>query len=76
MQGVGEGIVVTSYYVMGGEKPTAVEPVSERTPVFRNIAISHVTISGAKKRAINIDGLPPSVRALTCYVDSWFPSSA
>ena len=59
MRDVGTGIVVTSYYVMGGEtRTTRQEPVSERTPVFRNIAISHVTIGGARKKAIAIDGLP------------------
>lgn len=57
MENVGVGIVVTSYYVMGGEADTKEEPVSERTPVFRNIAISNVTINGAKK-VIDIDGLP------------------
>jgi polygalacturonase len=57
MENVGTGIVVTSYYVMGGEKATKEERVSERTPVFRNIAVSHVTINGAKKVA-DIDGLP------------------
>jgi polygalacturonase len=58
MENVGIGIVVTSYYVMGGEPPGQPEPVSERTPTFRNIAISHVTINGAKKKAVEIDGLP------------------
>jgi polygalacturonase len=57
MQNVGTGIVVTSYYVMGGETASPAEPVSERTPVFRNIAISNVTINGAKWVA-DIDGLP------------------
>jgi polygalacturonase len=57
MENVGVGIVVTSYYIMGGETATKEEPVSERTPVFRNIAISNVTINGAKK-VIDIDGLP------------------
>jgi hypothetical protein len=57
MENVGTGIVVTSYYVMGGESATKQEPVSDRTPVFRNIAISNVTINGAKKVA-EIDGLP------------------
>jgi hypothetical protein len=57
MENVGVGIVVTSYYTMGGEVATKEEPVSERTPVFRNIAISNVTIDGAKK-VIEIDGLP------------------
>src|ERR1017187_3657722 len=58
MENVGEGIVVTSYYVMGGESATQEEPVTERTPVFRNIAISGITIHGARKKAIEIDGLP------------------
>ncbi len=57
MENVGTGIVVTSYYVMGGETSTTEEPLSERTPVFRNIGISNVTIHGAKK-VIEIDGLP------------------
>jgi polygalacturonase len=57
MENVGTGIVVTSYYVMGGERASAQEPVSERTPAFRNIGISHVTIAGAK-RVADIDGLP------------------
>jgi polygalacturonase len=57
MRDVGSGIVITSYYVMGGEKASAAEPVSERTPAFRNIGISHVTIHGAKK-LVDIDGLP------------------
>jgi polygalacturonase len=58
MENVGEGIVVTSYYVMGGESATKEQPVSERTPVFRDIAISNVTIHGATKKVIDIDGLP------------------
>jgi polygalacturonase len=57
MENVGEGIVVTSYYVMGGETASKPEPVSERTPIFRNLAIDGVTINGAK-RAVDIDGLP------------------
>lgn len=57
MENVGEGIVVTSYYVMGGETQSKAEPVSERTPLFRDIAIDGVTINGAK-RAVDIDGLP------------------
>ena len=42
---------------MEGETKSAPEPVSERTPVFRNIAISGVTIHGAKL-AIDVKGLP------------------
>jgi polygalacturonase len=57
MENVGVGIVVTSYYVMGGEVATKEEPVSERTPVYRRIGISNVTINGAKK-VIDIEGLP------------------
>ena len=58
MEDVGTGIVVTSYYTMGGEGATVAEPVSRRTPVFRNIAISNVTISHATRRAVDIEGLP------------------
>jgi polygalacturonase len=57
MRNVGEGIVVTSYYRMEGEAPPQDEPLSVRTPIFRNISISHITIDGAKK-AIEIEGLP------------------
>ena len=57
MENVGTGIVVTSYYTMGGEGATAEEAASRRTPVFRNIAISNVTINHAAK-AIDIEGLP------------------
>jgi hypothetical protein len=56
MENVGTGIVVTTSYIMGGETGTTQEPVSERTPAFRNIAISHVTIRGAKQ-VVEIDGL-------------------
>ena len=43
--------------LMEGEIRTAGEPVSERTPVFRNIAISNMTINHARV-AVNIEGLP------------------
>jgi polygalacturonase len=57
MENVGQAINVTSYYLMEGEVRTSAQPVSEKTPVFRNIAISHMTIHGARV-AINIEGLP------------------
>ncbi len=47
-----DGILVTSYYVRIAE-----EPVSERTPIFRNISISNVTVTGAPIVA-DIQGLP------------------
>jgi hypothetical protein len=47
-----DGIFVTNYYTRIPQ-----EPVSERTPVFRNIAISNVTVSGAPV-VIGIEGLP------------------
>ena len=50
MEHVGTGIVISSYYIMGGETATSIQPVSSRTPAFRNIGISHVTIDGARKR--------------------------
>ena len=52
MEDVPEAINVTNYYTRAPE-----EPVSERTPVFRNIAVSNMTITGSKV-AINIEGLP------------------
>jgi len=57
MEDVGEAINVTSDYMMEGEVKTAPESVSERTPVFRNIAISGMTIKRAKL-AIDVVGLP------------------
>ena len=47
-----QGIMVTNYYVRIPQ-----EPVSERTPVFRNIAINNVTVTGAPVVA-DIQGLP------------------
>ncbi len=46
-------IEVTNYYTRTQE-----EPVSGRTPIFRNIAISHVTINRCKTAAVSIEGLP------------------
>ena len=57
MENVGTAIVVTSYYEKRAEGPTAEEPVSERTPVFRNIAISGVVVNGANV-LIDVEGLP------------------
>ena len=48
MEDVGRAISVSQYYQMQGERPAPQEPVSRRTPVFRNIAISHLTISRAR----------------------------
>ena len=45
-------IEVTNYYTRAPE-----EPVSQRTPIFRNIAISNVTINRCKT-AVSIEGLP------------------
>jgi hypothetical protein len=47
MDNVSRPISVTQLYQMQGETPAGPEPVSPRTPVFRDIAISHVTISRA-----------------------------
>jgi len=73
MEHVGTGIVVTSYYLMGGEKDTIEEPFSRRTPTFRNIGISNVTISHATKAAVDIEGLaemPITALRLTDVVGS------
>lgn len=59
MRNVGKAIEITNFYMMEGEKPAADEPVSIRTPHFKDIAINGVTIDGAKI-LIDIDGLPES----------------
>ncbi len=57
MENVGEAITVTNYYLMEGETRTSEEPVSIRTPVFRNIAMSNMVVNGAKV-LIDVEGLP------------------
>jgi len=57
MRNVGEAITVTNYYLMEGEKRTSQQPVTNKTPIFRNIAMSNMTIDGAKVM-IDIAGLP------------------
>jgi len=57
MENVGTAINVTNFYMMEGEKPSAEEPVSKRTPVFRNIAVSHMTFNHARV-GIDVQGLP------------------
>jgi polygalacturonase len=52
MDSVQEAINVTNYYTRAPE-----EPVSQRTPVFRNIAISNMTINHSPV-IIDIQGLP------------------
>jgi polygalacturonase len=48
----GAAIEVTNYYTKIPD-----EPVSERTPIFRNITLSHMTINRAPV-AVSIEGLP------------------
>jgi polygalacturonase len=58
MQNVGTAINITSYYMTEGEMPsTEPEPVSKRTPVFRNISVSNITLDHARV-AIDVEGLP------------------
>jgi polygalacturonase len=57
MRNVGQAINVTNFYLMEGEVRGGREPVSTRTPVFRDIAIDNMTIDGARV-AIDIEGLP------------------
>jgi polygalacturonase len=57
MEDAGQGINVSNYYLSAGEARTPAAPVTERTPVFRNIAITRMTINRAKV-AIYIEGLP------------------
>ncbi|MGP8245839.1 MAG: glycoside hydrolase family 28 protein [Bryobacteraceae bacterium] len=57
MEDTGQGINVSNYYLSPGEVRTPAQPVTERTPVFRNIDISSMTINRARV-AIYIEGLP------------------
>jgi len=57
MDHVGTAINVTNYYKMEGEVYAGDTTVSNRTPSFRNIAISNITINHADV-VINIEGLP------------------
>ncbi len=57
MEDVGQGINVTNFYIMEGEVRTGEQPISTTTPVFRDIAISHMTIHRARV-AVDIEGLP------------------
>jgi polygalacturonase len=59
MENVARGINVSSFYVMAPENKStpAEEPVSERTSILRNIAISHMTMNHSRL-AIDIEGIP------------------
>jgi polygalacturonase len=50
MDDVGRAISVAQFYTMQGETPPPPEPVSARTPVFRNISISRITIRHSRGR--------------------------
>jgi polygalacturonase len=59
MENVGQAITISDAgYQMEGEAPDLGEgAVTQRTPRFRNIAISHVTINGAQG-LISVSGIP------------------
>ena len=57
MRNVGQAINVTNYYQMEGETKSSAALAANRIPVFRNIAISRMTIDGARV-AISVEGLP------------------
>jgi polygalacturonase len=58
MDDVGQAINITNYYLMEGEvRRDAPEPVSRTTPVFRDIAVSNMSIRRARV-AINVEGIP------------------
>jgi polygalacturonase len=54
MRGVGDAISVTMLY--GGADVRKAEPISETTPVFRNLHLSEIVATGIK-RAVVIEGL-------------------
>jgi len=57
MENVGTAINVTNYYLMEGEVRTNNATVTPRTPVFRDIAVSNMTVNHARV-AIDVEGLP------------------
>jgi polygalacturonase len=59
MQNVGTAIDVTNFYMMEGEEHNAAgpQPVSTTTPVFRNIAVSNMSVRNARL-VIDVQGLP------------------
>jgi polygalacturonase len=57
MDDIGRAINVSQYYQMQGEVPPPPEPLSSRTPVFRNIVMSNMVINRSRNGTINIAGL-------------------
>lgn len=57
MENVGTAINVTNYYLMEGEVRSDTAKLSPRTPVFRDIAVSNMTVNHARV-AIDVEGLP------------------
>jgi hypothetical protein len=59
MENVGQAITISDAgYQMEGEAPDPGQgSVTQRTPIFRNITVSHVTINGAQG-LINVTGIP------------------
>jgi len=53
MNGVRQGIHVTTFY-----HPTPEEPLSERTPTFRNLHFSNITAHNVRQCTISVTGLP------------------
>ena len=68
MDNVGTAINVTNYYMMEGETRSGDEPVSPRTPVFRDIAVSNMTVRHARV-AIDVEGLPEMPIASLRFTD-------
>lgn len=59
MNNVRTGIHITNYYAMEGEVFSGdTTVVSNRTPSFRNIAISNISVNNAQRDVIYIKGLP------------------
>ncbi len=52
MDDIGRAINVSQYYQMQGEVPPPPEPLSSRTPVFRNIVISNMVINRSQNGSL------------------------
>jgi polygalacturonase len=73
MDDIGRAINVSQYYQMQGEVPPPPEPLSSRTPVFRNIVMSNMVINRSQNGTLGArrpvtPGATPSPQAATINI--------
>jgi polygalacturonase len=73
MDDIGRAINVSQYYQMQGEVPPPPEPLSSRTPMFRNIVISNMVINHSQNGTLAVrrpvtPGATPSPQMATINI--------